>query len=132
MAGTLDETLTVHCVTDFELHMPKVSGRTALAQAIARRLQTPRGRVPWWPNYGTDIRNMLLSKTPPNVIVSSVVRECLKDERVAQADVVAVESTDGRTLKLDLTITDADGPFDFTMSIDDAAVNLIALQKEAE
>jgi|SRR5688500_6834067 len=131
MAGTLDETLTVHCVSDFSPHMPKVSGRTALMQALARRLQTPRGRVPWWPNYGTDVRSLLLSKAPRHAIVSAAVRECSKDERVEQVDAVFTLSADGRTIRLNLTVTDAEGPFDFTMTIDEAAVSLIELQKEA-
>jgi phage baseplate assembly protein W len=131
VAGTLEETTAVHCVTDFALHMPKVSGETALMQSLARRLQTPRGRVPWWPNYGTDIRNMLLSKVSPYQIVSSAIRECSKDERVENVDATATITNGGRTLVLGISVTTAAGPFDFTMTITEAAESLIELQKEA-
>jgi phage baseplate assembly protein W len=39
-----------------------VSGRRALAEACIRRLTTPRGGLFYAPNYGTDVREMLMAR----------------------------------------------------------------------
>src|SRR5690606_22758400 len=109
MAGTLDETVDIDCVSDIKPHMPVVSGRLGLVQALARRLQTPRGKVPWWPDYGLDVQAFLLSKTRPSVIAAQVQAECLKDERVESVRVdLQIAGNDAR---LTVEVTDAAGPF---------------------
>ena len=129
MAGTLAETVDIDCVSDIKPHMPTVSGRLGLVQALARRLQTPRGKAPWWPNYGTDVQQFLLAKVRPSVIAAAVKAECLKDERVESIDLTV--TVDGNSMRLDIQVTDAAGPFTFTLSITEAAVSLIALQQAA-
>lgn len=129
MAGTLSETIDIDCVSDIKPHLPTASGRLALAQALARRLQTPRGKAPWWPNYGTDVQQFVLAKVRPSIISAAVRAECLKDERVESVDLTV--SVDGNATRLDIQVTDAEGPFTFTLSITEAAASLIAFQRVA-
>ena len=117
--------------------MPRVSGREALIHRLCVRLQTPRGRFSgvdsngkvWgWPNFGTDIAQYLLSKTPASAIASAAEAECLKDEQVEEAAAVATLEDGGRRMHLEIAILDALGPFVFTLSITQAKLTLIELQ----
>src|SRR5689334_4803755 len=118
----IDDTIDLHCVEDFLPTMPAVSGRVALAQRVARRLTTRRGQIPYWPEFGYDVREALLSKRDPKRIASDIEAECEKDEQVekAQADVNIV----GTECTIALTIADANGPFEFTLTIGQARVVL--------
>lgn len=107
--------------------MPMVSGRTALAQRLARRLTTPRGKCTFWPNFGTDMRVFLLSNATPATIARAAQLECVKDEQVEEAAVTVTALDDG-SMTLDISITDSDGPWTFTLAIDQAANTLIQLQ----
>lgn len=118
----IDDTIDVHCTDDFLATMPSVRGRTALAQRLLRRLTTPRGRFIYWPDFGYDVRTALLSKKSPDQIGSDVEAECLKDEQVEQ--VTATVSIDGTSADIQLAVTDADGEFEFTLTIGQAATTL--------
>lgn len=130
MTGTLAETREVHCVSDFLPNMPVVSGETALVQRLARRLQTQRGQIPWWPDYGFDCRVALLAHMRPQQIALMASRECEKDEQVQRCDAVANVSDTG-VLTLTVTAYSKDGPFRFTMTISEAADTLIELRKDS-
>lgn len=124
----IDATTDVACVEDFLPDMPTVSGRVALMHRLARRLQTQRGRFIWWPNFGTDLRVFLLSKTPPAAIASAADAECRKDEQVINVTTSVEVLDSGRALHLTIQVTDATGPFAFTLTITQAAASLVALQ----
>jgi len=124
----IDGTVGLFCVSDFKPDMPRVSGRQALACRLSVRLQTVRGRFPWWPTFGTDLRQFLLSKTSASVVASAAESECLKDEQVENVEVKAEFLNNGRALHLTLNVTDAAGPFVFTLTIDEAIATLSALQ----
>ena len=126
--SNIDGTVDLFCVEDFRPEMPTVSGRVALAHRLARRLQTPRGRFIFWPNFGTDLRAFLLTKTPALVIASAAEAECSKDEQVQSVSVNAEVQLGGRQLHLVILVTDAAGPFQFTLTIDEAVATLILLQ----
>lgn len=118
----LNDTIDVHCVDDFLPSMPAVSGHVALAQRLARRLTTPRGRLPYWPEFGYDLRQVLLSKRSPHVVAAAVEAECLKDEQVESVE--ATLSVVGTAMILVLAVADAGGPFEFTLTITEAAATL--------
>lgn len=113
---------------DFTPKMRTVSGRTALIHRLCVRLQTPRGRFTWWPNFGTDMAMFLNSKARPTSIASAAESECMKDEQVEDVSARADLLNNGRTLRLVLTITDAAGPFERTLLIEEAALTLLELQ----
>jgi hypothetical protein len=127
--STLDNTIDTHCAGDFLPHMPQVRGITALAQRLLRRFQTPRGRFFAWPDFGTDLREFLLANVPADRVATAAASEALKDEQIESVDASA--TYEGRAVRLVLTVTTAEGPFDFTMTISEAVVSLIALQQAA-
>ena len=107
----------IHCVTDFKAHMPVVSGKLCLAQALARRLQTPRGVFPWWPDYGLDVRKYLLSTIDTSEIEGEVQAECEKDERVDSVQVSAIRTESSVSLIVDVTPDDETDPFEFVFIV---------------
>ena len=119
------------CVTDLDPTLRVVSGRTALMQAIARHLITPRGRLEGDPNYGFDLAGYLNDDVTQDDIAwmeAQIEAECLKDERVESATVtVAVRSLRALTIELDIQvlITDASGPFQFTLRASEVTVELL-------
>lgn len=128
LTDDISETVGIWSLGDFRPDMTTVSGQTALIHRLAVRLQTPRGRFPWWPNFGTDISQYLLSKATPQQIASAAQAECLKDEQVRQANVSATVSDAGRKITLAIRIVASDGPFALTLSITQASLDLISLQ----
>lgn len=127
--GTDINTPITDGVPDLDPMFGLVSGRLALAQAIARRLTTRRGLLEWInddPEYGHDVREYLGEDVGPRaefVIASRVQAECLKDERVRAAQVTAT-LTSGR-LTLSIKLTDADGPFRLTLAVTGVTVELL-------
>lgn len=127
--GTDINTPITDGVPDLDPMFGLVSGRAALAQAIARRLTTRRGLLEWIgddPEYGHDVREYLGEDVGPRaefVIASRVQAECLKDERVRAAQVTAT-LTSGR-LTLSIKLTDADGPFRLTLAVTGVTVELL-------
>ncbi len=122
----------VSCVSGLDPLFTLVTGRVALAQAIARRLATPRGTLAWigdTSDYGHDVRQYLAESITPRLLTSIAARveaEALADERV-RAAVAAVTLVAG-TLRIALTITDAAGPFRLTLSIDAVTVTVLQVQ----
>jgi len=106
------------CVFDLDAGMAEVDGRTALAQALARRLITPRGGLIDDGNYGFDVRQFInddASTSDLARIASSIDSELSKDERV-------VTSTSTIALLLGVAtvssaIVDGVGPFQFVLAI---------------
>ncbi len=127
--GTDINTPITDGVPDLDPMFGLVSGRAALAQAIARRLTTRRGLLEWIgddPEYGHDVREYLGEDVGPRaefVIASRVQAECLKDERVRAAQVTATLAS-GR-LTLSIKLTDADGPFRLTLAVTGVTVELL-------
>lgn len=119
----------IHCVSGLDPLFTIVDGRTALAQAIARRLSTVRGTLAWIgddSDYGYDLRQHLGDDLTPRTLAAigpRVEAECLADERVraARADVTLL----GSTLRVAITITDAAGPFRLTLAVDAVTVTLL-------
>lgn len=109
-------------VEDIGPTLAQVSGRAALAQALLRRLMTPNGSLfyakfdPKAAEYGYDLRQHLNDMDPPvGAITFRVETECLKDQRVEDAR--AVVRLEGEDLFVDLTITDALGPFELVVGV---------------
>ena len=128
MAATSDFGTDLSCVSDFTSTMSTVSGRRLVGEAIARRLQTPRGRLIKHPNYGYDIAGELngdLDAADIGRIQSNVEAECVKDERVLQA--TAVVTFAANTLTVVITLVDADGPFALVLAVSEVSVTLLSV-----
>lgn len=122
----------IHCVSGLDPLFTIVDGRTALAQAIARRLSTVRGTLAWIgddSDYGYDLRQHLADDLTPQALAAigpRVEAEALADERVRAAR--AAVTFAGGVLSVALALTDASGPFRLTLSVDAVNVTLLQVQ----
>ena len=104
------------CVTDITSGLTTVSGRKALAQAVARRWITHPGDLIDAPDYGFGLLSYLSgAMQSTNAIASGLVAEALKDERVESCTVDVTFIGDALTVVG--RIEDAAGPFDFTFTL---------------
>jgi hypothetical protein len=111
-------------VMDLTPSLTEVSGRTALIQAVARRLVTPRGALWYAPAYGFDLRQFLSGITiNPSQIASGIVDQAEQDERVAGAQASVTFSGDRLVAKV--ALLDGGGPFVFTLAVSKVTVELL-------
>ena len=113
-----------HCDTDIDANLSTVEGRRCLAEALARRLQTPKGMYFPDKHYGFDISEYVGSSVPEAVIKHGIRKECLKDERVLDASVElnTVQVAGQMVLAPEITVTDSQGTFTFTATPSDAGL----------
>lgn len=115
--------------TDFNV----VSGRTELAQSLARRWSTDPGQLIDDPLYGRNLTNLINDDMTPADIAQAQAEaelEALKDERVKGITSTArtePDSEDGEILYIDFVVEDADGPFTLTISVSSVTVDLLTV-----
>ena len=117
---------TIACVNDLVAPSRFVSGQRAVAEAIARRLQTPRGALIDSRDYGFDLRDYVnadLTRPQMAALLGSVTAECQKDERVESAD-VTIRFLGETELRVTINLMTAVGPFTLVMSIDQYAARI--------
>src|SRR5690606_14694811 len=105
-----------------------VSGREALAQAVARRLTAERGSLFYDPNYGTDVRLSLNdSATSASLfrLRTAIEAEAMKDERVERARVTVAAEDNGRAITVQLSLVDSDGPFQLVLEVTPDLVEIL-------
>lgn len=98
-----------------------------LAEALARRLITPRGGLFYDPEYGTDLRAYLKEPATDALryeIERAAALEAEKDPRVEAATAtVTRDGADGLRLRLD--VTTAEGPFRMVLRVDTLTVEVL-------
>lgn len=104
-----------------------VSGRTLLAEALVRRLVTPRGTLIDDADYGTDVRRWINDDVDDRIIAGTVAAEIdaelQKDERVRRSTTTA-SFTNG-LLTTTTSIIDASGPFRLVLRISDVTIEVL-------
>lgn len=116
---------------DLDPSFALVSGEAMLARAIARRLTTPRGGLFCDPDYGYDVRALLLDGLTPAKLASaqaSIAAEVEKDERVAGATVTFTQDTTAERLTISIELETDEGPFDLVLSVDALSAELLSPQ----
>jgi len=113
-------------------HGEIIGGAELVAQALANRITTPRGRLRRHPNYGIDLRELVSSKIDRArlyAIRSQVAAECRKDERVSALSVeTTVDDTDvagAKRVRIAISGRCAAGPFDFVVEASALSVEVI-------
>lgn len=106
------------CADDLTADMAELDTDDPLvvAQAVYRRLTTPRGGLIDDPDYGLDVRSFLhKGMTPAEVraIAGQIRLEILKDERVLDAE-VRLRDVSMRRFTLEIACVTATGPFELT------------------
>ena len=121
------------CVTDLDANMSVVDGRVCLAQALARRLDTPKGGLFYDPSCGYALIERIGAITTAFTVQQQIQNELLQDERVEEltATVTLVEQGDEGAAEEDIgnmTIVieadDGDGPFDFVIDASVAGIDI--------
>lgn len=108
---------------DLDPAMRAVSGQRALAERIIRRLTTTLGALQDHPDYGFNIDNLIGTSATDAVIEQGVLGQCFLEEEIDDAalTITRVESS----LALQLKLFNAEGPFEFTLSVSDLGVSAI-------
>jgi len=120
------------CVDDVDATLSTSIGRRALAEACARRISTAKGMLFYDAKYGIDTRSFLNKPFQQNFTAGQINKEVRKDERVDKSRAIvefipeweAVGEQIPNSLTVDLRITDANGPFEFTIRVSEVAVAL--------
>lgn len=97
-----------------------ISGKRAVAEAIYRRLTTPRGSLPFHPDVGVDVRSYLnedMTLTSMSTLRSDVEQEVKRDERVNDAQVTSTFNTSTESLEIVVQVGTDDGPFRLTLNV---------------
>jgi hypothetical protein len=117
------------CVNDLDPGMAEVGGITVLAQALARRLITPRGQLIDDPNYGYDLNGFLNDdidpiQDPPR-IAAGIDLELQKDERVFSSTSQVTFATN--VITTTTQVLSALGPFTFVLAVSNVTAQLLAV-----
>jgi len=121
----------ISSVPDLDDRFALVSGAAALGQALARRLETPRGGLWYAPNYGTDIRGRLndtLTQAELAALPGEIEAECEKDERVRRASAQVQFVPQTSTLTVAISVETALGPFRLVLAATALTVELLQVQ----
>lgn len=116
------------CVSDLDPGGAEVSEKLLLAQALARRLTTPRGRLIDDANYGYDLNQWLNADVGPAELAqiqSQSQAECLKDERVQSVTVTVTYVL--TVMIVTISIVSALGPFQLVQSVNGITTQLLTV-----
>ncbi len=103
------------------------SGLQNLAEAILRRLQTPRGGLFYDLDYGTDLREWVNGSFAAADILryqGLVQDECEKDDRVLSAEAQITPDGSGG-FQVAIGLSTGIGPFNFVVGVSQASVSLL-------
>ena len=114
-------------VTSVDYALSTVSGRQALAEAILRRLTTRRGGLFYAPSYGFDVLGLIGSTVSASEVEQRVLEQALLEEEVEDATCTVTFADVGatRSITVELNITDAEGPFDLTLSASELTISAL-------
>ena len=110
---------------DLDPALSTQSDRRALADAIVRRLTTPRGGLPDHPQYGFDVSSLIGRTLERNRIAQRVLAQVRAEEEVQEAALNLTQSPDGTIITLELRVVDGAGPFPLAVSVSDLEVSAI-------
>lgn len=118
----------ISCYPDLDAGFSLVSGRTALGQALARRLETPRGGLFYDRDYGTDVREMVNDAATSAFAQQrqqQIEAEALKEERVGTATATVTYSPATSTATVKLAVDTAAGPYTFILAVTQISIALL-------
>jgi hypothetical protein len=123
------------CVSDLTETMDEIDpfSPRALGEALARRLDCPRGGLPDDADYGIDLRDMLnvgLTTAEIRALAAQIRTELLKDDRVDAIRVEVAPAPNGSSLRIALVVTPVDpqiGVFSMTLAATTAGVVIEAM-----
>lgn len=113
-----------------------VRGRELVAQAVYRRLTTPRGSLTWGPEhlaYGLDLKDMVGKvgvDAAARALPAQIRNELVKDDRISDVRVTirAVGSGVERGLEIQITVSTFDEGEDFSLTLSVTAARTLLNQ----
>lgn len=116
---------------DLDPYFRVVTGRTAVGQALLRRLVTPRGSLLGEPSYGLDVRgwtNETIDARALRRLESAATTELRRDERVDDVSLAATFA--GDVLRLDgrVRLVGSTVPLRLTLAINAVTAAVIAAE----
>jgi hypothetical protein len=118
------------CAVDLPLRDAQVTGRKNLANALVRRLQTPRGalaEIEDDPDYGLDVRQLVgagLTRAQVARWQAEIAAECAKDERVVSASVVLTFVREMQRITIEIEIMPVNESVPLTLVLAVAALTV--------
>lgn len=115
------------CITDLTSPSTMATGFAAVAQAVARRWQTPRGGLVDDPNYGFDLTDLInddINQSDLAGMQRQAAAEAEKDERVLSCK-VSISVVSNGLMNVIGTIQTASGPFRLVVSVSNVSVTLL-------
>ena len=125
---TVDYGTDVSWFPDVTPNLSLTSGNRTLAEALYRRLSTPRGWFAWDPDYGLDVRGLVNETLNPNNVSAwqrQIAAECEKDERVLTASVV-ITQTSQTTVSISIAIEGANGPLTLVLGVSNVGLAMLS------
>jgi phage baseplate assembly protein W len=117
------------CVSDFTPDFAVATGKRCVAESVARRYITPRGRLIGDPNYGYDLTQFVNDDVGPADLArieANAAAEAKKDERVQDAE-VSISVTSAGVMIAKVTLETGNGPFVLVLSVTDVNVEILKL-----
>jgi phage baseplate assembly protein W len=118
------------CQDDLDPQFLELDGNDnrVIAEAMFRRLTTPRGTLADDPNYGLDVRAYLHRPGTASLLTEmqgAIRSEVEKDDRVEEGSTtVTVTQQDVKTITVFVSFVTASGPFSLTLAVTDSATLL--------
>ena len=112
----------IDCGSDLDPSMREVSGWWMLAQAMLRRLITPRGSLIYDQDYGYDLRSFIGSAETPTA--GAIENELLKDGRLRSVEVSVAVAGDAVEVRVNATAYEV-GEFALTLSIGEVTADVL-------
>lgn len=115
------------------------TGFRVVAEAIYRRLTTPRGLLRGGEeeqNYGLDLMSLVGSVNTRGDAASlegRIKTELSKDERIESVTASVLETTVGpaKSFAITINVVTAAGPFELQIGVDDVTVELLGIREDA-
>ena len=117
-----------------DLDFGLVTGRRALAEALLRRLSTPRGSLVSDLDYGFDLRllmNEALGADDLARVQMAMEAELEKDERVGSVSSRLDFDAQRERARVTVAVATAGGPFQFVLGVDRVSVELLKGPEQA-
>lgn len=111
-------------VDDIDLDWSLVSGRLALAQAIACRVFEEPGGLFYAPAYGAGARK-LIGTSGVSLSADFIEQQCREDERVEDVEASVEFNEATRELSISILLTDSAGPFGLVLDPADLTLELL-------
>jgi hypothetical protein len=127
--GEVDFGTDVLTFPDLDETLSPARGFRVLAEAICRRLVTPRGQMLFEPNYGFDVRSFLnapIRMPELAAIKAGVEDQCEADERAVSAECSPEFNPQTGILKLPISVETAEGPFQLVALVNNLNLTLLS------